>query len=231
MPRTRTTKKLAQRIDLDYFKRPSPLRRWRFLLSIAAPALAILWIAWYGVRGDRRVYSAGGLSTAHAVLTKQCSACHVSTLGFYDAKVIDQKCLTRAMMVPCITPRKRSRPRALPATPTIGERFDLPQRTTRIVRSVTRTSRRTRVPPVLSTTLAVLKAIIPNSPCCDRSGATREPFSSTITSIWNQIFSGRMAAACKWGAPTVTVRQVTPAARGPMGIQKTKQGFRKIHLQ
>jgi hypothetical protein len=94
LPRTRTTKKLAQRIDLDYFKRPSPLRRWRFLLSVAAPALAILWIAWYSVRNDRRVYSAGNLSTAHAVLTRQCSACHLSNLGFYDAKVIDQKCLT-----------------------------------------------------------------------------------------------------------------------------------------
>jgi hypothetical protein len=93
LPRTRTTKKLAQRIDLDYFKRRSPLRRWRFLLSVAAPALAILWIAWYGVRSDHRVYSAGSLSTAHAVLTKQCSACHVSNLGFYGAKIIDQKCL------------------------------------------------------------------------------------------------------------------------------------------
>ena len=93
MPRTRTTKKLAQRIDLDYFKRPSPLRRRRFWLSVAAPALALLGIAWYGFRSDRRVYSAGGLATAHAVLTRQCSACHVSNLGFYDAKVIDQKCL------------------------------------------------------------------------------------------------------------------------------------------
>ena len=45
MPRTRTTKKLAQRIDLDYFKRPNALRRWRFLLSVAAPVLAILWVA------------------------------------------------------------------------------------------------------------------------------------------------------------------------------------------
>jgi hypothetical protein len=93
LPRTRTTKKLAQRIDLDYFKRPSPLRHWRFLFSIAAPALALLWIAWYGVRSDRRVYSAGSLSTAHAVLTEQCSACHLSNMGFYDAKVIDQKCI------------------------------------------------------------------------------------------------------------------------------------------
>jgi mono/diheme cytochrome c family protein len=93
LPRTRTTKKLAQRIDLDYFKRPSPLRRWRFLLSVAAAAFALLWIAWHGLRSDRRVYSAGGLSTAHAVLTERCSACHVSTLGFFNEKVSDQKCL------------------------------------------------------------------------------------------------------------------------------------------
>jgi hypothetical protein len=93
LPRTRTTKKLAQRIDLDYFKRPNPLRRWRFVLSVAAPVLAILWVAWYAVRSDRRVYSAGALSSAHAVLTKQCSACHVSNLGFYDKKVVDQTCL------------------------------------------------------------------------------------------------------------------------------------------
>ncbi len=93
MPRTRTTKKLAQRIDLDYFKRPSPLRRWRFLLSIAAAALALLWVAWHGLRSDRRVYSAGGLSTAHAVLTERCSACHVSTLGFFNEKVSDERCL------------------------------------------------------------------------------------------------------------------------------------------
>ena len=93
MPRTRTTKKLAQRIDLDYFKRPSPLRHWRFVLSVALPVLAILWLAWYAVRSDRRVYSAGQLSTAHAVLSKQCSACHVTQMGFFGEKVADQKCL------------------------------------------------------------------------------------------------------------------------------------------
>jgi hypothetical protein len=93
LPRTRTTKKLAQRIDLDYFKRPSPFRRWRFLLSIAAPVLAITGIAWYGLRGDRRVYSAGGLSAAHAVLTKQCAACHVANAVMLVRSVADEKCL------------------------------------------------------------------------------------------------------------------------------------------
>ena len=93
MPRTRTTKKLAQRIDLDYFKRPSPMRRWRFWLSLAAPVFGVAWLAWYAARSDRRVYSAGNLAQAHAVLTKQCSACHVSHTSFYQEKVADQKCL------------------------------------------------------------------------------------------------------------------------------------------
>lgn len=93
MPRTRTTKKLAQRIDLEYFKRSSPLRRWRFVLSVAFPALAVMWLAWYGIRSDRRVYSAGTLSSAHALLTKQCADCHVTQAGFFSEPVADQKCL------------------------------------------------------------------------------------------------------------------------------------------
>jgi len=40
----RTTKKLAQRIDLNYFKRPHPFRQWRFWLSVCIPAAAILWL-------------------------------------------------------------------------------------------------------------------------------------------------------------------------------------------
>ena len=94
MPRTRTTKKLAQRIDLEYFKRSSPLRRGRFLVSVVFLALAVLWLAWYGIRSDRRVYSAGSLSSAHAVLTRQCAACHVTQAGFFKEKVADQKCLS-----------------------------------------------------------------------------------------------------------------------------------------
>jgi hypothetical protein len=93
VPRTRTTKKLAQRIDLDYFKRSSPLRHWKSLLSVALPALAVLWLTVYAIRGDRRAYSAGALSSGHAVLTKQCAACHVTQLGIFTERVTDQKCL------------------------------------------------------------------------------------------------------------------------------------------
>ncbi len=94
MARTRTTKKLAQRIDLNYFKRPTPLKRAKFWLSVAAPALALIWIVWHGFARDSRVYSSGSMSEAHAVLDAECTACHVQTAGAFSAKAIDAGCLS-----------------------------------------------------------------------------------------------------------------------------------------
>jgi hypothetical protein len=91
--RTRTTKKLAQRIDLNYFKRPVPLKRARFWLSVALPLLALLWISSRGFSGDHRVYSSGRLSQAHAVLERECAACHVQQAGTFSAKAADSACL------------------------------------------------------------------------------------------------------------------------------------------
>jgi len=91
--RTRTTKKLAQRIDLNYFKRPTPLKRAKFWLSLALPFLALIWISWGGFSGDHRVYSSGRMSKAHAVLEKDCAACHVRTAGAFSAKAANAACL------------------------------------------------------------------------------------------------------------------------------------------
>ena len=93
MARTRTTKKLAQRIDLNYFKRSTPLKRAKFWLSLILPLLALVWITWRGFSGDHRVYSSGRLSRAHAVLEKECAACHVQQAGSFSAKPSDSACL------------------------------------------------------------------------------------------------------------------------------------------
>lgn len=93
MARTRTTKKLAQRIDLNYFKRPTPLKRAKFWLSLLLPLLGLVWIGWRSFSGDRRVYSSGRLSRAHAVLEKECAACHVKQAGAFFARVEDNACL------------------------------------------------------------------------------------------------------------------------------------------
>jgi len=93
MARTRTTKTVAQRIDLNYFKRATPFKRAKLWLAILAPALALLWIGWHFLLGDQRVYSSGQLSEAHAVLEKQCVACHVQQTGGFSAKAADTACL------------------------------------------------------------------------------------------------------------------------------------------
>src|SRR6202022_5210631 len=77
VPRKRTTKKLAQRIELQYFTKPHPLRTTRFWRSIAVPVLAVLWLAWRGATSARRPYSNGAMSAAHAVFSSNCAACHV----------------------------------------------------------------------------------------------------------------------------------------------------------
>ena len=93
MAAERTTKKRAQRIDLNYFKRPHPLRRWRLWLSVAVPLVALIWIGAHAVRGNQRVYSAGKMSAAHAVLAAKCDACHFEMAGFFSQKTSDRACL------------------------------------------------------------------------------------------------------------------------------------------
>jgi hypothetical protein len=85
---------LAQRIDLNYFKRPTPLKRAKFWLSVAVPVLALVWIAWHGFASDSSVYSSGRMSGAHAVLEAECAACHVQTAGMFSAKASDTACLS-----------------------------------------------------------------------------------------------------------------------------------------
>ena len=89
----RTTKKLAQRIDLQYFKRSSPIRRWRFLLSVGLTALAVVWLAWQTLGRNNRAYSSGQMATAHSLLATQCAACHVSRAGVFREHATNQACL------------------------------------------------------------------------------------------------------------------------------------------
>jgi transcription elongation factor Elf1 len=60
---------------------------------LALPFLALVWIAWRGFSGDHSVYSSGRLSQAHAVLEKQCAACHVQQADAFSAKAADGACL------------------------------------------------------------------------------------------------------------------------------------------
>jgi hypothetical protein len=91
--RTRTTKKLAQRIDLNYFKRTYPIPRWKRILTIAATGLGVAWLGWAGLTGKQSAFNAGPLAKGHTILTNNCSSCHVSAGGF-GAQVTETACQT-----------------------------------------------------------------------------------------------------------------------------------------
>jgi hypothetical protein len=55
--------------------------------------VAFVWIGFYFLHKDNRVYSSGRLNAAHAVLEKQCAACHVQQAGGFSASAADAACL------------------------------------------------------------------------------------------------------------------------------------------
>jgi hypothetical protein len=92
MPRVRTTKSLAKRIDLQYFTRRDAFRKWRWWLSLGIPVLSVSWIVYALASRNQNIYTKGPLSSAHAVLTTNCNLCHVRTASF-RASVPDRACL------------------------------------------------------------------------------------------------------------------------------------------
>ena len=91
--RLRTTKKLAQRIDLAYFKTLRGIPLWRRILSGTAALAGLLWLGWHALGGSPRPYNAGPLAAAHALLGRNCAACHISGSG-YRQTASDQACIS-----------------------------------------------------------------------------------------------------------------------------------------
>jgi hypothetical protein len=91
--RTRTAKTLAKRIDLSYFKKPHPFRRWKLILSIAAPVVALAWLGAQAVAGSKAPYSSGPVSAAHATFGGRCEVCHVTPSSGFRAHVTNTACV------------------------------------------------------------------------------------------------------------------------------------------
>jgi hypothetical protein len=90
--RTRTTKKLAQRINLNYFKELHGIPRWRRILSGILTVAGLLWLGYYVVSGSPKPFNAGPVSHAHSMIGGKCTTCHVSQASF-SQPVTDKACL------------------------------------------------------------------------------------------------------------------------------------------
>ena len=90
--RIRTTKKLAQRINLNYFKTLHGIPRWRRILSGVFVVVGLGWLGWHAVAGSPKPYNAGPLARPHALLGQKCNACHIPQAS-YQKSATDQACL------------------------------------------------------------------------------------------------------------------------------------------
>ncbi|HEY2930520.1 MAG TPA: hypothetical protein VGK99_02155 [Acidobacteriota bacterium] len=91
--RKRTTKQIAQRIELNYFQKPHPFRNWKRWLSIAALVAAMVWLLAYALMRDDKLYNPGPLSTAHSILESDCASCHTGARKErFHRPVSDQAC-------------------------------------------------------------------------------------------------------------------------------------------
>jgi hypothetical protein len=85
MARRRTTRTLASRIELDYYRRPHWMRAWRARVSATAFALPLLFFGGLVSTGDERALSPGTLSAFHEAFAERCEACHTPWAGVEDA--------------------------------------------------------------------------------------------------------------------------------------------------
>lgn len=79
--RKRTSKSVAGRHDLNYFKKGSPLRTWQGKLTLLAIALVTLWAVGTAIFRGPQLLSSGPISSSHAVFGAKCGACHRPVQG------------------------------------------------------------------------------------------------------------------------------------------------------
>jgi predicted CXXCH cytochrome family protein len=94
--RIRTAKKLAQRVDMNYFKQAHGLRRWRFFLAIAAVVVAAIWVLSFVPLHTHHAYSPGVVAEVHTIFAEKCELCHLPEGKGVSARMLvsDKACLS-----------------------------------------------------------------------------------------------------------------------------------------
>jgi hypothetical protein len=73
--RKRTSKSVARRHNLNYFKKGSPIRLWQWRLALVAIIAAIVWLG-LSISRSATAFSAGPVAAHHAVFGQKCDTCH-----------------------------------------------------------------------------------------------------------------------------------------------------------
>lgn len=74
----RTSKTIAERVDLGFHRQGNRLRHWRWRGSVLALVAALALPAWAMFRHNQRFYEAGPVSEAHRLIANDCARCHAA---------------------------------------------------------------------------------------------------------------------------------------------------------
>src|SRR4051812_29004209 len=106
MPRSRTQKQVARRINIFYFRSDSQVRKTRRVLITLCALAAVAWIGISAIRSSpgrkswldpvtlTTIHNPGDLARAHTLFEKRCETCHAGEKdGAFTRTVTDQACL------------------------------------------------------------------------------------------------------------------------------------------
>jgi hypothetical protein len=79
--RKRSSKSVARRHDLNYFKKGSWLRRWQGILTLVAVACSLVWLTGAWAFSGPQLLSKGPVSSSHAMFGEKCESCHLPVQG------------------------------------------------------------------------------------------------------------------------------------------------------
>lgn len=101
MPIIRSSREIAQRVDLKFHERRNRFRRLTWFTALLAGVGCAVWLTTASLRGKQQIYEPGPLSTPHQMLRNDCSKCHdkwaawqrLSTLSDDVRSIPNRKCV------------------------------------------------------------------------------------------------------------------------------------------
>ena len=74
----RTSRELAERVEIEFQKRPNRFRRVTWCTALLAGFVSAAWLAFAFARGEYQIFEAGSLSTSHKMFENDCAKCHTT---------------------------------------------------------------------------------------------------------------------------------------------------------
>ena len=72
----RSSRELSGRVEIEFHKRPNPIKRAAWWSAVAAILVSLAWLGYTTANGQTAIYQGGDISTAHAMFENDCAKCH-----------------------------------------------------------------------------------------------------------------------------------------------------------